>query len=224
MVSPGGADHDVHRLPAVFVVAGLEGVVKKALVILRRFQDADAALGQEGVAVFDDVLCDHRDLLVVGKLQCGEKTGAAAADDHDILLFHTDAFLFSLSLLCQFQHALQGGVGAAAQGFLQRDLALAGLQDAGDLLQGDELHVLAYGCGLHEEEFLVRVLPAQLIADAAFGDDDVLLFCVFRGIVQDAGGTADVVRLFQHGGHALRMSQHRRAGMGGAGRVDVRRA
>ena len=88
---------------------------------------------------------------------------------------------------------------------LQMHFTIACFQCMGNLFKGDEFHILADGSGLHKEELLVRILSAQLVANATLcsGDDDILFVVMVCGIVQNTGGTADVICFCQNSGDTL---------------------
>ena len=47
---PAAPDHDIDTLPTVLVMAGTHGILKIGIVIIVIPEDADAALGQHGIA------------------------------------------------------------------------------------------------------------------------------------------------------------------------------
>ena len=82
------ADHDVHALQAVLVVARAQRVLKEGLVVARVVQDADAALGEHGVTVVHGLLGeqDHRERL--REVERAVETSHAAADDDHVAVDH----------------------------------------------------------------------------------------------------------------------------------------
>ena len=80
----GGADHNIHRVGIVFVVSRPHGVLIKGVVIRVVPQNANAALGQEGITFGGNALGHDGHAFVGGEVQGTVKSRNTAANDHDI--------------------------------------------------------------------------------------------------------------------------------------------
>ena len=76
----GGTNHNVHRLPVIFIMARFHGVLKVAAVVRFILQHTDAALGQIGIAAFRIRFCHNCDLPVSRKVKGTVKAGTSASN------------------------------------------------------------------------------------------------------------------------------------------------
>ena len=83
---PTRANHEVHALQAVLVMPRAQRVLEEALVVVRVVQDADATLGEHGVAVVHGLLGeqDHRER--GRQVERAVEAGHAAADDDNVAI------------------------------------------------------------------------------------------------------------------------------------------
>ena len=119
---------------------------------------------------------------------------------------------------CVLEHAVERELGLVGGLVRHADLhlALARLQAAHELFERDEIHVDAGGLHRGEVELLAGALAAalELVEHAADRHDNELARVRLLGVLDDAGGRADVVGLGQDIGLALGVRQHERVGVG----------
>ncbi|MPM41136.1 hypothetical protein SDC9_87786 [bioreactor metagenome] len=69
-------------------MAGTQSVLHEGLEIRFVALDADAALGKEGVVIFQSTLCDDQNFFVFADVEGRKKSGDTCSDDKDIIVVH----------------------------------------------------------------------------------------------------------------------------------------
>ena len=114
------ADHAAHGVGIVLVVARAHGVLKIALLVPLVVQDADAALREEGVALFQPALTDDKRLRLLGQVQGAVHARDTRAHDEciDIFALHcasSNILLRACAAFCASSGATSTGVPSPAK-------------------------------------------------------------------------------------------------------------
>ena len=86
----GRADHDIHRLPSVFIVPCLQCIIHETVIIAFISQHTDPSLCQKGITLFRRFFCDHNNLLICRKMQSRKQPAGPRPNNNNICIpiFH----------------------------------------------------------------------------------------------------------------------------------------